>query len=327
MRVATIDDGTRDGRLVVVSHDGLLVAEVPAYRTLQAALDEWAAAEPQLRALAGELDAGVVAGTKAATDVTFKAPLPRAYQWVDGSAYLHHVRLVRKARGAEMPPSFLVDPLVYQGGSDTLLGHRDDIAHGSEEWGIDFEAEIGVITDDVPYGVSAAAAREHIKLIVLLNDVSLRNLIPNELAKGFGFFNSKPPTAFAPFAVTPDEVATVWSEGRLHLTLDVHWNGEWFGSPNAGEGMQFGFDELVAHVAKTRPLGAGTILGSGTVSNDVPGVGSCCIAERRTLETLERGAPETRFMRFGDTVTIDVAHAGRSVFGTIAQRVVARDGA
>ncbi len=223
-----------------------------------------------------------------------------------------------------MPPSFLVDPLVYQGGSDTMLGHRDDIAHASEDWGIDFEAEIGVITDDVPYGVSAEAAREHIKLIVLLNDVSLRNLIPNELAKGFGFFVSKPPTAFAPFAVTPDEVAAVWSDARLHLPVDVHWNGEWFGSPNAGVGMQFGFDELLAHVAKTRPLGAGTILGSGTVSNDVPGVGSCCIAERRTLETLERGAPETRFMRFGDTVTIDVTHAGRSVFGTIAQRVVGR---
>jgi len=322
MRVATLNDGTRDGRLVVVANDGQSVALVAAYRTLQAALDDWTRAEPALRTVAEALDTGRLAEAMPVGNVRFMAPLPRAYQWVDGSAYLHHVRLVRKARGVDMPPSFLVDPLVYQGGSDTLLGPRDDIAHASEEWGIDFEAEVGVITSDVPYGVSAEAALGHVKLIVLLNDVSLRNLIPAELAKGFGFFNSKPPTAFAPFAVTPDEVGEAWSDGRLHLPVAVHWNGEQFGAPNAGVGMQFGFGELIAHVAKTRPLGAGTIVGSGTISNDVEGVGSCCIAERRTLETLEKGAPETRFMRFGDTVHIAVLQAGRPVFGTIDQKVV-----
>ncbi len=322
MRLATLNDGTRDGRLVVVASDAQSVAPVAHYRTLQAALDDWAQAEPALREAAAALDAGRIAEAMATAGVRFMAPLPRAYQWVDGSAYLHHVRLVRKARGAEMPPSFLVDPLVYQGGSDTMLGARDDIAHGSEEWGIDFEAEVGVITDDVPYAVAPEAALGHVKLLVLLNDVSLRNLIPAELAKGFGFFNSKPPTAFAPFAVTPDEVGDAWSDGRLHLPVAVRWNGEAFGAPDAGVGMQFGFGELLAHVAKTRPLGAGTIVGSGTISNDVEGVGSCCIAERRTLETLEKGAPETRFMRFGDTVHIDVQQAGRSVFGAIEQRVV-----
>jgi len=322
MRLATLNDGTRDGRLVVVAADGQSVAWVPVYRKLQAALDDWTRAELELRATAEALDAGRVVEAMPIASVRFMAPLPRAYQWVDGSAYLHHVRLVRKARGAEMPPSFLVDPLVYQGGSDTMLGPRDDIAHATEEWGIDFEAEVGVITGDVPYGVDAEAALGHIKLLVLLNDVSLRNLIPAELAKGFGFLNSKPPTAFAPFAVTPDEVGAAWTKGRLHLPVAVRWNGEPFGAPNAGVGMQFGFGELIAHIAKTRPLGAGTIIGSGTISNDVDGVGSCCIVERRTLETLERGAPETRFMSFGDTVHIDVQQSGRSVFGAIDQRVV-----
>jgi len=326
MRLATLDDGTRDGRLLVVSGDGLWATAVSGWRTLQAALDDWREAEPTLRARAAELEAGRVDERVHTAGLVFRAPLPRAYQWVDGSAYLHHVRLVRKARGAEMPPSFLTDPLVYQGGSDRMLGPRDDIAHASEEWGIDFEAEVGVITDDVPYGVSAEAALGHVRLLVLLNDVSLRNLIPAELAKGFGFFQSKPPTAFAPFAVTPDEVGQAWRDGRLHLPVQVRWNGEPFGAPDAGVGMQFGFGELIAHVARTRPLGAGTVVGSGTVSNDAPGVGSCCIAERRTIETIERGAPQTRFMRFGDSVRIEVVQGDRSVFGAIDQRVVQQGG-
>lgn len=327
MRLATIDDGTRDGRLVVVSPDGARGARVDAFRTLQAALDRWSEAEPALREIASDLAASRTSGDVALADVRVRAPLPRAYQWVDGSAFLHHVRLVRKARGAEMPPSFLEDPLVYQGGSDHMLGARDDIVHATEEWGIDFEAEIGVITDDVPYGTSAAAALAHVKLLVLLNDVSLRNLIPNELGKGFGFYVSKPPTAFAPFAVTPDEAGEAWRAGRLHLPVSVHWNGERFGAPNAGVGMHFGFGELLQHVTRTRPLGAGTILGSGTVSNDAAGVGSCCIAERRMLEKIDSGKPETRFMRFGDTVRIEVVQDGRSLFGAIEQRVVQREGA
>jgi fumarylacetoacetate (FAA) hydrolase len=327
MRLATIDDTTRDGRLVIASADGLRGDFAdrknpgdPRLRTMQAALDHWAEVEPTLRSVAAELNAP--SAGFALADHRLRAPLPRAYQWVDGSAYLHHVRLVRKARGAEMPPSFLEDPLVYQGGSDTMLGPVDDIVHASEEFGIDFEAEIGIVTDDVPYGVSAEDAHQHIKLFVLLNDVSLRNLIPAELAKQFGFFNSKPPTAFAPFAVTPDELGSALSDGRVHLRVEVAWNGEPFGHPNAGIGMQFGFHELIAHIAKTRPLGAGTIVGSGTVSNDEPGVGSCCIAEQRTLEIIADGKPKTPFMRFGDRVRIEVQDGGRSVFGGIDQRVV-----
>lgn len=324
MRLATIDDGTRDGRLVVVAPDGQTAAYAdfadPRARTLQAALDIWGEVAPALTAFAEAVATG--GGRLNLSQHRLRAPLPRAYQWVDGSAYLHHVRLVRKARGAEMPPSFLSDPLVYQGGSDTLLGPNDPISHASEDFGIDFEAELGVITDDVPYGISAADALGHIKLIVLLNDVSLRNLIPNELAKGFGFFQSKPPTAFAPFAITPDELGADFADGRVHRRVEVTWNGRPFGHPNAGVGMQFGFHELIAHVAKTRPLGAGTIVGSGTVSNEEDGVGSCCIAEQRMLEIIAHGAPKTGFMRFGDTVRVDVREPdGRSLFGTIEQTV------
>jgi fumarylacetoacetate (FAA) hydrolase len=325
MKLATLDDRTRDGRLVVVSNDMQRATYGPV-KTLQAALDDWEAVAPALRELSRSLDADTAPEAFALAGHRLRAPLPRAYQWVDGSAFLHHVRLVRKARGAEMPPSFLTDPLVYQGGSDAMLGPNDDITHASEDFGIDFEAEVGVITDDVPYGVSAADALGHVKLLVLLNDVSLRNLIPAELAKGFGFFVSKPPTSFAPFAVTPDELGDAWRDGRVHLPLEVRWNGAWFGHPNAGIGMQFGFHELIAHVARTRPLGAGTIVGSGTVSNDVPEVGSCCIAERRTIETLEEGAPRTPFMRFGDAVYIEMKREGRSIFGAIDQRVVKHGG-
>lgn len=324
MRLATIDDGTRDGRLVVVTPDGLSAAYAdfadPRARTLQGALDAWGEVAPALHAFAEGV--AVSGGRLILANHRLRAPLPRAYQWVDGSAYLHHVRLVRKARGAEMPPSFLTDPLVYQGGSDTMLGPTDPIAHASEDFGIDFEAELGVITDDVPYGVSPADALQHIKLFVLLNDVSLRNLIPNELAKGFGFFQSKPPTAFAPFAITADELGASYREGRVHRRVEVTWNGRSFGRPDAGIGMQFGFHELIAHIAKTRPLGAGTLVGSGTVSNEEDGVGSCCIAEQRMLEIIEHGAPKTGFMRFGDTVRIEVHDdAGRPLFGTIEQTV------
>jgi len=329
MKLLTLDDGTRDGLLSVASHDGRRAAPATGIaKTLQAALDDWPTIEPRLRALAAALegpDAPAGVFDPLAPETRLRAPLPRAHQWVDGSAFLHHVRLVRRARGAEMPPSFLTDPLVYQGGSDTMLGPRDPIAHASEEWGIDFEAEVGVITDDVPYGTRAEDALAHVKLVVLLNDVSLRGLIPAELAKGFGFFVSKPPTAFAPFAVTPDALGDAWRDGRLHLDVNVRWNDRPFGHPNAGVGMQFGFHELIAHVCQTRPLGAGTIVGSGTVSNDVPGVGSCCIAEQRMIETIERGAPATPFMRFGDRVHIEVVDdAGRSVFGAITQEVARR---
>jgi len=324
MKLATFDDGTRDGRLAVVSSDGLRLAPATGIApTMQAALDTWQTTEPLLRALAARVDAGTADGLRDVSSASIRAPLPRAYQWIDGSAFLHHVRLVRKARGADMPPSFLTDPLVYQGGSDTMLAANAPIRHVDEAFGIDFEAEIGVITDDVPYGVSPADALQHVKLIVLLNDVSLRNLIPAELAKSFGFFNSKPPTAFAPFAVTPDEVGELWREGRLHVDVNVAWNGEHFGHPNGGVGMQFGFHELIAHMARTRPLGAGTIIGSGTVSNDVEGVGSCCIAERRMIEIIASGAPTTQFMRFGDRVHIEVKNAaGQSIFGAIDQVVV-----
>ncbi|MFO0749437.1 MAG: fumarylacetoacetate hydrolase family protein [Myxococcota bacterium] len=326
MKLCTIDDGSRDGLLCVATRDGTRACPATGIaRTLQDALDQWSALESPLRGLAARLEASDVPQSFRLDDAAriLRAPLPRAHQWIDGSAFLHHVRLVRKARGAEMPPSFLTDPLVYQGGSDIMLGPRDPIAHASEEWGIDFEAEIAVITDDVPYRTPADRALQHVKLVVLLNDVSLRNLIPAELAKGFGFFVSKPPTAFAPLAVTPDELGPAWHDGRLHLDVRVSWNGKPFGHPNAGVGMQFGFHDLIAHVSQTRPLGAGTIIGSGTVSNDVPGVGSCCIAEQRTIETLAQGAPVTPFMSFGDDVHIEVLDgAGHSVFGAITQKVV-----
>jgi fumarylacetoacetate (FAA) hydrolase len=251
------------------------------------------------------------------------SPLPRAFQWADGSAYVTHVELVRKARGAEMPVSFWTDPLMYQGGSDSFIGPREPILAADEECGIDFEAEIAAITDDVPMGIAASAAENHIKLLMLVNDVSLRNLIPAELAKGFGFFQSKPASVFSPVAVTPDELGEAWSGGKVHLPLTVQLNGQWFGAPNAGEDMTFSFPQLIAHAAKTRFLGAGSIIGSGTVSNRDPSRGSCCIAERRTREQLERGSANTPFLRFGDRVTIEMLDAhGKSIFGAIDQNVV-----
>jgi fumarylacetoacetate (FAA) hydrolase len=298
---------------------------------MQAALDNWHEARPKLEALANELDAGTAG--EPFDESACASPLPRAYQWADGSAYVNHVELVRKARGAEMPETFWTDPLMYQGGSDSFLGPRDDIPVAEESFGIDLEGEIAVVTDDVPMGVSAAEAAGHIQLLMLVNDVSLRGLIPAELAKGFGFFQSKPSSAFSPVAVTPDELGDAWRDHKVHLPLLSAVNGEPFGKPEAGVDMTFDFGELVAHAAKTRPLVAGTIIGSGTVSNKLDGgpgkpiseggVGYSCIAEIRTIETIQSGAPATSFLRYGDRVRIEMLDAdGRSIFGAIDQAVV-----
>ena len=329
MRLASLKDG-RDGRLVVVSRD--LARCLPANDiapTLQAALDDWKTVRPALEAIAEKLDAG---DGESFSESDCASPLPRAYQWADGSAYVNHVELVRKARGAEMPATFWTDPLMYQGGSDAFLGPRDNITMADEDWGIDFEAEIVVVTDDVPMGVSAGDAVNHIQLIMLVNDVSLRNLIPGELAKGFGFFQSKPSSAFSPVAVTPDELGDAWRDAKVHLPLLSFLNGTAFGKPEAGVDMTFNFGQLVAHAAKSRPLGAGAIVGSGTVSNklhDGPGkpieeggVGYSCIAEIRTIETINDDEPSTSFMKFGDRIRIEMNDtSGRSIFGAIDQVV------
>ena len=324
VKLASLRAGGRDGRLLVVSKDlqrALGVAEVAP--TLQAALDDWPRASAALAARAEELNAGRSEDAFALDPDALAAPLPRAYQWVDASAYLSHVELVRKARGAEMPPGLWTDPLMYQGGSDGMLGPRQDICVASEDWGIDFEAEVAVITDDVPMGVSAEAASRHIVLVVLVNDVSLRNLVAGELAKGFGFFHSKPASAFSPVAVTPDELGPAWDGRAVHLPLLSSLNGTAFGRPNAGADMNFDFPTLIAHAAKTRALGAGTIIGSGTVSNRDRTLGASCLAERRMIETLEEGAPKTPFLCFGDRVRIEMNDAaGRSIFGAIDQRIV-----
>lgn len=324
MKLATLRAGGRDGTLVVVDRALRTCAPVPHIApTLQRALDDWSTVEPLLRAAANELERGKLPDTRPFDPHQCAAPLPRAYQWVDGSAYVNHVELVRKARGAELPESFWTDPLVYQGGSDDLLGPTDDAPFVAEEHGIDLEAEVAVITDDVPLGTTAAEAASHVKLLVLVNDWSLRNLIPSELAKGFGFYQSKPATAFSPVAVTPDELGEHWRDGKVHLPLLSHVNGELLGRPDAGTDMTFSFFDLIAHVTKTRRLGAGTILGSGTVSNYDRSRGSSCLAERRMLETLEHGAPRTGFLGFGDRVRIEMLDPrGESIFGAIDQRVV-----
>jgi fumarylacetoacetate (FAA) hydrolase len=323
MKLASLRHG-RDGRLIVVSRDLTHYVAVPHIAdTLQHALDDWAHTAPRLMRVYDLLNENSADGAKAFDPRECASPLPRAFQWADGSAYVTHVELVRKARDAEMPPSFWTDPLMYQGGSDAFLGPRDSIPATDEAWGIDFEAEIAIITDDVPMGATVAAAEHHIKLMMLVNDVSLRNLIPAELAKNFGFFQSKPASSFSPVAVTPDELSEAWSDGKVHLPLTVELNGQRFGAPNAGEDMTFSFPQLIAHAAKTRALSAGTIVGSGTVSNKDHSRGSCCIAERRTLEQLEGGAPKTPFMKFGDRVKIEMLDAeGHSVFGAIDQEVV-----
>jgi fumarylacetoacetate (FAA) hydrolase len=322
LKLASLREG-RDGRLVLVSGDLARMTAVPDLApTLQAALDDWARAEPALRERWRALEAGRIAGAPFHARAC-AAPLPRAYHWADGSAYVTHVELVRRSRGAELPASFWSDPLIYQGGSDVLLGPEDEIRMADEAWGIDLEAEVAVVTDAVPAGVAATAAGRHIKLVMLANDVSLRNLIPAELAKSFGFYQSKPPTAFSPVAVTPDALGSVWDGGRLHLPLHAFVNGRRIGSPNAGVDMTFDFPTLIAHAAKTRPLGPGTIIGSGTVSNRDRSAGSCCIAEIRMLETLKAGKAQTPFLKFGDRVRIEMLDgAGRSIFGAIEQEVV-----
>ena len=323
MKLASLRHG-RDGRLIVVARDLKTFVAVPEIAaTLQKALDDWTRIAPKLNEVYERLGTGAVNDAITFDPKDCLSPLPRAYQWADGSAYVTHVELVRKARGAEMPPSFWTDPLMYQGGSDSFVGPTDPILAADEAWGIDFEAEVAVITDDVPMGTSALRAGDHIKLLMLVNDVSLRNLIPNELAKNFGFFQSKPASAFSPVAVTPDELGGAWADTKVHLPLHVRLNGETFGTPDAGIDMTFNFVQLIAHAAKTRALCAGTIVGSGTVSNSKGDVGSCCIAERRTLETIASGKPTTPFMKFGDRVRIEMFDAkGHSIFGAIDQHVV-----
>jgi fumarylacetoacetate (FAA) hydrolase len=328
MKLASLKSAGRDGALVIVDRALRRYVPVPHIApTLQAALDDWQHAEPELRAAAAKLESETPAEMQGFDARACAAPLPRAYQWLDGSAYLHHVELVRKARGAEMPASFLTDPLMYQGGSDALLGACDDAAFASEEHGIDLEAEVAIVTDDVPLGIAPAAAASHVKLIVLANDWSLRNLIGAELAKGFGFLQSKPATAFSAVAVTPDELANAWRDGKLHLPLVSHINGELLGRPDAGVDMNFNFYELIAHAARTRSLGAGTILGSGTVANRNPERGCSCLAERRTLEVLEYGSARTPFLKFGDRVRIEMLDVnGASIFGALDQEVVRSGG-
>ena len=323
MKLATLKDGTRDGQLMVVSRD-LKTAQLAdgIARTLQHALDDWTFISPQLDAIYQELNHGRGRRTFAFEPANCMAPLPRAYQWADGSAYVNHVELVRKARGAEMPESFWEEPLMYQGGSDDFLGPCDDIALLREEWGIDFEAEVAVITGDVPMGATADQAHQRIRLIMLANDVSLRNLIPEELAKGFGFLQSKPATSFAPVAVTPDELGDAWKGGKVHLPLLSTWNDKLVGKPQAGVDMVFNFPQLIAHLAKSRNVRAGSIIGSGTVSNKDNKRGYSCIAEQRCLEMIAGGEPVTPFMAFGDTIRIEMLDDGKSIFGAIEQKVV-----
>jgi fumarylacetoacetate (FAA) hydrolase len=333
LKLASLKNGTRDGRLAVVSSDLAWYADADSIApTLQTALDQWQIVEPRLRNLAMTLEAGTT-DRKPFDEAEALSPLPRAHHWVDGSAYVNHVELVRKARGAEMPETFWTDPLVYQGGSDDFTPPRGDIIVPDEGFGIDFEAEIAVITDDVPMQCSETNAGDHIKLVMLVNDVSLRDLIPGELAKGFGFYQSKPATSFSPVAVTPDELGDAWVDTKLRLPLRVELNGQAFGRANAGEDMTFSFARLIQHVTKTRRLGAGAIVGSGTVSNrdaqggpgkpvSEGGLGYSCLAELRTVETIASGSPKTPFMRFGDRIRIEMlATDGSSLFGAIEQTV------
>ena len=326
MKLASLKDGSRDGQLIVVSRD-LSMAHIAhdMAPTLQRALDDWAFIAPQLNDLYQTLNAGKARHAFAFEPAQCAAPLPRAFQWADGSSYVNHVELARKARHAEMPASFWTDPLMYQGGSDDFLGPCDDAYFGSVDWGIDFEAELAVVTDDVPMGTAEGACEPHIKLLMLVNDWSLRNLIPPELAKGFGFYHGKPATAFGPVAVTPDELGDAWHDGKVHLPMLCHWNGRKVGEALAGEDMVFDFRRLIAHAVTTRNARAGSIIGSGTVSNKNPSRGWSCIAEVRALEMIETGEARTPFMQFGDTIRIEmVGRDGQSVFGAIDQKVVAR---
>ncbi len=324
MKLATLKQGGRDGTLIVVSRDLHRAVRADGIAgSLQSALDQWDHLAPRLNALYDELNAGTVEDIFDLDPSTLAAPLPRCFQFVDGSAYLPHVERVRRARGAEVPKSFETDPLMYQAVSDGFLGPCDDIAMASTDWGIDFESEVGVITDDVPMGANAAECANHIQLITLINDISLRNLIPGELAKGFGFLQSKPRSALAPVAVTPDELGDDWRDGKLHRPLKTWLNGELFGQPEAGEDMQFSFPELLAHAALSRPLAAGTVLGSGTIANQDTGRGASCLAEKRMLEIIAKGEPSTPFLQFGDVVSIEMFDRNdQSVFGAIEQTVI-----
>jgi len=334
MKFASLKNGSRDGQLVVVSRDLKQCVAVPHIaNTLQQALDYWEALSPRLQDVYESLNAGNLAGSMEFEQDNALSPLPRAYQWADGSAYVNHVELVRKARGAEMPPSFWTDPLMYQGGSDTFLAPTDDIPLVDESWGLDFEGEIAVITGDVPMGADKNQAAEGIRLLMLVNDVSLRGLIPPELGKGFGFFHSKPSSAFGPVAVTPDELGDAWKESKVHLPLEVVYNSETFGFPEAGEDMTFDFADLIVHATKSRKLSAGAVIGSGTVSNKLEGGpgksvseggrGYTCIAEIRMIETIDQGGPKTGFMKAGDHVVLEIRDKdGQSVFGKIDQKVV-----
>ena len=325
MKLATLKDGSRDGQLLVVSRDLSTAHHATGIAsTLQQLLDDWNFISPQLEDLYATLNGGKARHAFAFDARQCMAPLPRAYQWADGSAYLNHVELVRKARGAEVPASFYEDPLMYQGGSDDFLGPCDDALFASTDWGIDFEAEVAVVTADVDMGTPADAALESVRLLMLVNDWSLRNLIAAELAKGFGFLQSKPATAFSPLAVTPDELGEAWRGGRVHLPLLSSWNGRAVGRTDAGPEMTFHFGQLIAHVARTRRLRAGSIVGSGTVSNKDWTQGYSCVAEKRAIETIESGAPQTAFMQFGDTIRIEMqGRDGHSIFGAIDQRVAA----
>lgn len=335
MKLATYKDGSRDGQLVVVSRDlGLAHYATGIASRMQQVLDDWAFMAPQLQDLYQQLNAGKAPHAFAFNPEQCMAPLPRAYQWADGSAYLNHVELVRQARNAEVPATFYTDPLMYQGGSDDFIGPCDDVVVPSEAMGIDFEAEVAVVTTDVPMGSTPAQALQGIRLVMLVNDVSLRNLIPAELGKGFGFLQSKPATAFSPVAVTLDELGDAWDAGRLNLTLQSIWNGRKVGMCDAGPEMTFHFGQLIAHICKTRNVRAGSIVGSGTVSNKGVGKGKAmewpkgysCIAEKRCIETIQTGQPVTEFMKFGDTIRIEMkGRDGQSIFGAIDQTVVAPD--
>ena len=323
MKLGSLKEGGRDGTLIVVSRDLTRAVRAEGIAsTLQRALEDWSNTAPRLNALADALNAGEAGGAFALDMQALASPLPRAYEFVDGSAYLPHVERVRRARGAEVPESFYVDPLMYQAVSAGFYGPRDPVRVPSEDYGIDLEAEVVIVTDDVPMAVSPEQAAGHIQLIGLVNDVSLRNLIPNELAKGFGFLQSKPRSALSPVFVTPDELGDAWLDNKVHLPLVTHINGAWFGAPEAGVDMQFDFAQLVAHAAKTRPLSAGTIVGSGTVANEDTSLGASCFAEKRTVETLETGKPITPFMRYGDVVRIEMrSRDGVDIFGAIEQRI------
>lgn len=325
MKLASLkSDHCRDGQLCIVNKTLTLAIFVPEIApTLQTALDNWNEVLPQLEDVYSKLNASQLESAFAFDATQMASPLPRAYQWADGSAYVNHIELVRKARGADMPADFWTEPLMYQGGSDSFIGPRDPITVADEAFGIDFEAEVAVITDDVKMGTGAERAETHIRLLMLVNDVSLRNLIPHELAKGFGFFQSKPASSFSPVAVTPDELGDHWDGKRLHLPLCSHLNGQLFGQPNAGTDMTFSFPELISHAAKTRALCAGTIIGSGTVSNVDRRQGSSCIAEKRMLEMIADGKPVTSFMQFGDRIRIEMKDSnGMSIFGAIDQEVI-----